>query len=157
MFRIIFGIGLVISAFGAVLFWDGFAGDGTPVFDLPAAQATTYQDPRCGCCGSHVEYMEKAGFIVTQEMTDELSAFKDELGIPADLRSCHTTLAEGYVIEGHIPSEAIAKLLEEKPDIRGIALPAMPSGTPGMDGSKDEVWVIYALEHNGTVSVFMEI
>jgi hypothetical protein len=157
MFRVLIAVSLVVAAFVAVLLWDGLEGEQTAAFELPSVQATALYDAACGCCGLHIEYMEKAGLLVERETTDDLSSVKDELGIPADLRSCHTTMIEGYIVEGHMPSEAISKLLGERPDIQGIALPAMPSGTPGMNGKKNETWVIYALEHDGTTSVFMEI
>jgi hypothetical protein len=157
MFRVLVGLSLIAAAFVSVLLWDGFDNDQTAAFELPAVQATAMYDPNCGCCGEHIDYMEEVGLLVVEDVTDNLGSVKDELGIPADLRSCHTTMIEGYIVEGHMPSEAIARLLEEKPDILGIALPAMPSGSPGMAGSKNETWVIYALERDGTTSVFMEI
>jgi hypothetical protein len=157
MFRVFVGLSLIVAAFVAVLLWDGFDNDQTAAFELPAVQATAMYDVACGCCGSHIEYMEEVGLLVDKETTDDLGSIKDELGIPADMRSCHTTMIEGYIVEGHMPSEAIAKLLEEKPDIHGIAFPGMPSGSPGMAGSKNETWVIYALERDGSTSVFMEL
>lgn len=78
-------------------------------------------------------------------MIDDTSAVKVEYGIPEELWSCHTTLVDGYYIEGHVPIDVVLKLLDELPDIDGIALPGMPSGSPGMDGEKDGPWVIYAV------------
>ena len=76
---------------------------------------------------------------------------------PTNLESCHTTIVEGYVIEGHIPVEVINKLLKEKPDIKGIAMPGMPSGSPGMPGQKRGEWIIHAMHHDGSTTEYMRI
>ena len=85
-----------------------------------------------------------------------LHAIKQKFNIPLEMQSCHTTIMDKYFIEGHVPLEAINKLLKEQPDIDGIALPGMPIGTPGMPGDKDEPYVIYQLI-DGKFSVFMTI
>jgi hypothetical protein len=157
MLRLLIASAMVVLTFGAVLLWEWADGDSPDSVSLPSASATAMYDTNCGCCGDHIEYMEESGLVVDRETTNDISAIKDELGIPPELRSCHTTLLEGYIIEGHMPSSVIAKLLDEQPEIAGIALPAMPSGSPGMPGSKNETWIIYALEHDGSVSVYMEL
>lgn len=126
---------------------------------LSQAEITTFKSATCGCCGIWTRYAEKEGFDVDVEVLsdDSLASKKIELGVPVNLQSCHTSIVEGYVVEGHIPSEAIDKLLSEKPDIKGIALAGMPSGTPGMPGPKKEDWNIYALHHDGSTSIFMVI
>ncbi len=78
-------------------------------------------------------------------MVDDTAAIKEQYGIPEELWSCHTTIVDGYYIEGHVPIDVVLKLLAERPTIDGIALPGMPSGSPGMDGEKDGPWVIYAV------------
>ena len=155
MLRILIAIAAVVAVYGVVAVWNWQDEDGSAAVSLPAANATAMYNAECGCCGDHMDYMEEAGLTVERQTSDNLAAIKDELGIPAELRSCHTTLLDGYIIEGHMPSAVIAVLLEERPDIVGIALPAMPSGSPGMPGDKNEDWVIYALEHDGSVSVYM--
>jgi len=92
-----------------------------------------WKDPNCGCCVDWVSHMEQNGFTVTVHDTGN-AAKRAELGMPENLGSCHTALIEGYVIEGHIPAEDIRKLLDEKPDAIGLAVPGMPLGSPGMDG-----------------------
>ncbi len=89
-------------------------------------------------------------------MTDSVGEIKDDLDIPEDMRSCHTVIVEDYFVEGHVPVEAIWKLLEEQPEIDGIALPGMPSGSPGMSGSKDGPWVIYSISDAG-IEEFMTL
>jgi hypothetical protein len=92
-----------------------------------------------------VDYLRENGVTVETVMVDDTATIKEEYGIPADLWSCHTTIVDGYYIEGHVPIDVVLKLLEERPDIDGIALPGMPAGSPGMSGEKDGPWVIYAV------------
>ncbi len=152
---IVTGISIAVVVAG-VWIWQGDE-SGTPPVELPSVKATALYDPACGCCGEHIAYMETTGLAVETQTTTNMAAVKDELGVPDGFASCHTTIVEGYVVEGHMPSEAIAKLLDERPDIVGISLPGMPAGSPGMSGVKNETWVIYALEHDGSTSVFLEI
>ena len=104
-----------------------------------------YKTPKCGCCSSYAEYLSNIGYRVEviDLSPDGLAKLKQELGIPRYLWSCHTSLINGYVIEGHVPVEAIEKLLEEKPSIRGIAVPGMPPGAPGMPGETSRIMVYY--------------
>jgi len=106
-----------------------FAAEG----DSAKTAVEVWKDPNCGCCVDWVSHMEQNGFAVTVHETGN-AAKRAELGMPENLGSCHTALVEGYVIEGHIPAEDIRKLLEEKPDAIGLAVPGMPLGSPGMDG-----------------------
>jgi hypothetical protein len=92
-----------------------------------------------------VDYLQDNGVTVETVMTEDTSAIKEEYGIPEELWSCHTAIVDGYYIEGHVPIDVVLKLLDERPPIDGIALPGMPSGSPGMDGEKDGPWVIYAV------------
>ena len=119
--------------------------------------ATVYKSPTCGCCGIFAKYIQKEGFSLDIVTTKEMDVIKERYNIPANLESCHTTIIEGYVIEGHIPVEVIDKLLEEKPDIKGIAMPGMPSGSPGMPGQKRGEWVIYAIHHDGSTTEYMRL
>lgn len=121
------------------------------------AQVTIFKDSSCGCCGVYSQYMGKKGYgteVVTAQNMDEV---KEKYKIPYSMRSCHTTVIGDYFVEGHMPAEAIEKLMAEKPDIAGIALPGMPSGAPGMTGSKLNDFVVYAVHKDGTTSEFMRI
>jgi len=95
-----------------------------------------------------VDYLQENGVTVETVMVDDTATIKEEHGIPPDLWSCHTTVVDGYYIEGHVPINVVLKLLEERPAIDGIALPGMPPGSPGMDGEKEGPWVIYAVTGN---------
>ena len=115
-----------------------------------------FKTPSCGCCNGYVLFLEKEKFKVKQTNMASLHTIKQKFNIPLEMQSCHTTTMDKYFIEGHVPLEAINKLLKEKPHIDGIALPGMPIGTPGMPGDKDEPYVIYQLIE-GKFSVFMTI
>lgn len=127
------------------------------VSELPTQEITIFKSMNCGCCGIYAQYMEKEGFIVSTPQVDSVDAVKDEKNIPQNLRSCHTAEIGDYFVEGHIPIEAIQKLLTEKPDIAGIAMPGMPSGSPGMPGQKTGTWIIYGVNSDGTFQEFMRI
>ena len=115
-----------------------------------------FKTPSCGCCYGYVLFLEKEQFEVKQTDMRSLQTIKKKHNIPLEMQSCHTTILGKYFIEGHVPIEAINKLLKEQPEIDGIALPGMPVGTPGMPGEKEEPYVIYQLV-NGKSSVFMRI
>jgi hypothetical protein len=115
-----------------------------------------FKTPSCGCCYGYVLFLEEEKFKVKQTDMRSLHAIKIKHNIPLEMQSCHTTILGKYFIEGHVPIEAINKLLKEQPDIDGIALPGMPIGTPGMPGEKEEPYIIYQLV-DGKSSVFMTI
>jgi hypothetical protein len=94
---------------------------------------TVTKDPSCGCCGAWVEHVRKAGFAVEVIGSAEVNRLKVRLGVPQSLASCHTAEIGGYVIEGHVPADAIKRLLTEKPRAKGLAVPGMPVGSPGME------------------------
>lgn len=114
---------------------------------LQGANITVYKSPTCGCCGNYVAELKRQGANVTVEQisNDALVTKKQELGVRSDLQSCHTALMDGYIIEGHVPIEAVAKLRVERPDIKGIALPGMPAGSPGMSGIKSGLFAVKTL------------
>ncbi len=101
---------------------------------------TLYRDPHCGCCMVWVEIVRKT-YAVDVVETHEMQAIKQKLGVPSDLTSCHTGVIDAYVVEGHVPVADIQRLLKERPDgVKGLAVPGMPLGSPGMevpDGTKD--------------------
>ena len=115
-----------------------------------------FKTPTCGCCYGYVLFLEKEKYKVKQTDMRSLHSIKQKYNIPIEMQSCHTTIMGEYFIEGHVPIEAINKLLKEQPDIDGISLPGMPIGTPGMPGDKDEPYVIYQLT-DGKFSVFITI
>jgi hypothetical protein len=103
---------------------------------------TVHKDPNCGCCGGWVAHLETHGFQVKVIETAELNRVRARLGVPFDLQACHTAQVAGYLIEGHVPAQALERFLREKPDTLGLAVPGMPSGSPGMTGDYEEYDVI---------------
>ncbi|MDP6787865.1 MAG: DUF411 domain-containing protein [Rhodospirillales bacterium] len=142
------GIGLVAAAGVAGLWW-------TPD-DARGARVIVFKSPLCGCCGGYVEHLRANGFRVNVKSMDDVTPVKERLGVPDDLWSCHTSLVGGYVVEGHVPLVAVRRLLAEKPAVKGIALPGMPDGSPGMPGPKSEPFVIQAFGA-GAPKVFMRL
>ena len=122
----------------------------------PALKMTVYKSPTCGCCAKWVEHMKQAGFDMEVNETPNVGLVKVEHHVPADLASCHTALVGGYVIEGHVPADVVEKLLKEKPDIAGLAVPGMPMGAPGMegDGSRKDHYDIIAFRADGSHYVY---
>lgn len=124
--------------------------------DAAKPEITIYKSSSCGCCGLYGNYIKKDFTVKIMDLPD-LTPIKSKYAVPSSLQSCHTSIVEGYFVEGHVPKEAIQKLLAERPDIKGIALPGMPSGSPGMSGSKEGSWTIYAVGNDGRVTEFMKI
>jgi hypothetical protein len=103
---------------------------------------TVHKDPNCGCCGGWIAHLELRGFQTKTVETTTINRVKARLGVPFDLAACHTAEVGGYLIEGHVPASAIERLLSEKPKATGLAVPGMPSGSPGMTGEYEEYDVI---------------
>jgi len=111
-------------------------------------KAMLYRDPDCGCCGGHALYLRQHGYDVTVVPTSDIASIKRKLGVPENLASCHTTVIGQYVVEDHVPVSAIERLLTQRPQIRGISLPGMPTGSPGMPGPKEGIFTIYAFSRD---------
>ena len=118
--------------------------------------ATLYKSQTCSCCLGHASYLKGKGFNVETIVEDNIDSIKEKHNIPYNMQSCHTTEIGDYFVEGHVPIEAVNKLLAEKPDIDGIALPDMPAGSPGMPGIKREEFIVYSLK-DGESSEFLRL
>ena len=119
-------------------------------------EITVYKSESCGCCVNYIPYLENEGFKVNVKIMDNMDEIKKKYNIPKNMESCHTAIIGNYFVEGHVPMKAVNNLLDEKPDINGIALPDMPSGSPGMPGTKAGSWIIYSIKNN-EISEFMRI
>jgi hypothetical protein len=121
-------------------------------------EMTVYRSPSCGCCGVWVDHAKKHGFKIEDIKTEEMEALKQKHNVPAELASCHTTIIDGYVMEGHIPADDIKRFLAQKPDdLIGLAVPAMPIGTPGMEARDiKQPFQVLAFNDKGEVEVFKE-
>jgi hypothetical protein len=128
-----------------------------PAMAVPLPALTLYKTPECGCCDSYADYLRVAGFTVVTKPTTELTEISRKAGVPSELQGCHTAFLDDYVVEGHVPVEAIRNLLAQRPAIKGIVLPGMPEGSPGMSGTKAAPFTIYAIAREGNPSVFTTI
>ncbi len=122
---------------------------------LQGLEVVMYKTPTCACCTAHAEVMEQHGITVHKVHLElhKLMDLRASYGIPASALSCHTTIVEGYAVEGHMPLAAIEKLVRERPQVEAIALPGMPSGSPGMPGLKAQPFEVLKIE-NGKASLF---
>lgn len=118
-----------------------------------APRLLVHRSPACGCCGAWVAHMAQAGFAVDVEMLDDLAPLKARLGVPPTLAACHTATVDGYVIEGHVPAPDVRRLLAERPDATGLAVPGMPVGSPGMEQGTmfDAYQVVLFDRHRSTI------
>ena len=119
-----------------------------------AAQLTVLKSPYCGCCAKWIEHVQQHGFTVKVVETEDMNAVKQRLGVPNRLASCHTTMAGGYFIEGHVPAADIKRLLAQKPKATGIAVPGMPGGSPGMETAAKEPYTTILVRPDGTMAIF---
>lgn len=135
---------------------DGWPWDG----QIPVAAVTQHHDPACGCCSEYVDYLERNGFEVAVETADDvdaLNATKVDLGIPESAWSCHTIEFGDYLVEGHVPLEAVEVLFDIDASVRGISIPGMPLYAPGMGFPGPEPLTVYAFGQTGDVIEFVEI
>lgn len=113
-----------------------------------------YKSPTCGCCNKWISHLEKAGFNVSSKNMRDMKSVKDEIGVQRQFQSCHTAKVGNYFIEGHVPAADIKKLLSEKPDIKGLAVPGMPMGSPGMEGHRADHYDVIAVGTSNDASVY---
>jgi hypothetical protein len=120
-----------------------------------AFEATVYKSPYCGCCSNWSDNLEDNGFTITTEKASDMETIKDNAGVPHQVRSCHTAVIEGYVIEGHVPASDIMRMLKERPDIVGLAVPDMPVGSPGMEqGSRKDSFNVLGILKDGSTFIY---
>ena len=117
---------------------------------------TVYKSPTCGCCTKWVSHLQENGFEVETTDLKDLSLAKSMSGITPEQASCHTAKVGGYVIEGHVPAEDIKRLLVERPDARGLIVPGMPKGSPGMEHPNPDHYQVLLLGNDGSTAVFAE-
>src|SRR5258708_10000417 len=117
-------------------------------FAQPAA-ILVHKDPNCSCCSGWVRHLKDAGFAVTVEETTDLQPVRKRLGVPADLAACHTAEVDGYVLEGHVPAAAVRRLLAKRPPAIGVAVPGMPTGSPGTEGGVSQRYEVVLFGANG--------
>lgn len=145
---------LGLAALGAAAAATGLALRGQASDRSTAAEITVYKSPSCGCCTKWVDHILAAGFEVKVIDVEDLEEVKALNGIPSNLASCHTAIVAGYVIEGHVPAADVQRLLEERPQVAGLAVPGMPMGSPGMEAPHPQPYDVLAYDRNGRVDTF---
>ena len=127
----------------------------SPTLFAAGPQLTLYKDPNCGCCSKWAEHMQRNGFRVVSHDTKDLRTIKRRQRIPETLGSCHTAIVSGYTIEGHVPADAVRRLLKERPaGVIGLAVPGMPLGSPGMESSSPQPYEVRAFDAKGASTLF---
>lgn len=139
----------VLSAFALALMAMAYLSPG-----VHAAEVTVYKSPWCGCCGAWVEHMQAHGHDMKVVEMEDLAAIKKMTGVSEGLQSCHTAVVGGYVIEGHVPADDVARLLAERPKARGLSVPGMPVGSPGMEGPNPESYNVLLFQSDGSTQVY---
>ena len=125
--------------------------------DAHSKGIVVYKNPECGCCNKWIKYLKKHNYYVTEKNTRNIYAEKERLGVPVKLAACHTAIIDGYVVEGHVTNRDIERLLLLRPDIKGIAVPGMPIGTPGMErGNTKEPYNVLSFDKEGKVDIFVK-
>jgi len=125
-----------------------------PMAASAAGEVMVYKDPNCGCCNAWVDHMKANGFQVQVEDTRDVNSIKQANGLTRELASCHTAFVDGYVIEGHVPAADVKRLLAERPQIIGLAVPGMPMGSPGMEGPTKQPYNVVTFSKGGETEVF---
>ena len=116
-----------------------------------------HKSPTCGCCGKWIEHLEANGFTVEAHDSDAMAAIKEAAGVPRSQASCHTGQVDGYFIEGHVPAADVVRLLSEKPAGRGLTVPGMPVGSPGMEmGDRRDSYQVLLVKEDGSTEVFSQ-
>lgn len=119
-----------------------------------APRIEVYKSPACGCCGKWAEHLRQSGFAAVVNDIHDLPGFRTKSGVPKALASCHTALVDGYFVEGHVPAADIWNLLKNRPKAIGLAVPGMPTGSPGMDAPHAEPYDVLLVQADGTTRVF---
>ncbi len=117
---------------------------------------TVYKSPTCGCCAKWVEHMKTNGYTATVIDVEDIEVPMKTYGVPPAAASCHTAIVNGYVVEGHVPADVVGRMLREKPAIKGIAAPGMPTGSPGMEvpGYKADPYNVVSFDKLGKTALY---
>ncbi len=148
------GAGAALAVLTPLAFLQRDANGGTTVAAGDGPLVRMRKNPGCGCCDDWAKHMESNGFRVESREDPGIYDYKQELGIPRELVSCHTAEVEGYVLEGHVPGDLVQRMLREKPAITGLAVGGMPMGSPGMEGPRKDPYDVVAFRKDGTSMVY---
>ena len=119
-------------------------------------EVVVFRSAYCECCEAWESHIAEAGFVVQDHVADDMDGIKEAMGVPVESASCHTARVSGYVVEGHVPAASIQRMLKERPEIKGLAAPGMPMGSPGMeiDGMVADPFSVFSIANNGTMVEF---
>lgn len=149
MNKVLVSAAMLVTALltGALLFFSG-------TMTSEATEITVYKSPLCGCCTKWEKHMEANGFRVKSVNVDDTRPTRTRYGVTPSLASCHTAVIDGYVVEGHVPAADIKRMLKERPRILGLAVPGMPSGSPGMEQGYIDPYEVLTFDKAGNLSVY---
>lgn len=119
-----------------------------------ATHIQVYKTPTCGCCGNWVKHLQQNGFEVSVQDVPDTTPYRKKYGVPEELMSCHTGIVEGYALEGHVPAAEVQRMLRERPKARGLAVPGMPMGSPGMEAARTQPYSVMLIGANGKATVY---
>ncbi|MAB00606.1 MAG: CopG family transcriptional regulator [Stappia sp.] len=129
----------------------------TPALAAGGPAMTVFKSPWCGCCEAWAKIMEDAGFTVTIENREDLDPVKRQAGVPQAMEGCHTAMVDGYFVEGHVPVASVRRMLSERPQIAGIAVPGMPSGSPGMGEDASARYDVLSVDGSGKAAIYESV
>jgi hypothetical protein len=118
------------------------------------AEVTVYKSATCNCCERWISHLRDAGFKVTGKNRHDMVNIKSDFGVKRNLQSCHTAIIDGYIVEGHVPADDIKRMLQERPEVTGLAVPGMPKGSPGMESLYKDPYDVIAFNENGQTEVY---
>lgn len=144
----------LLSFFAMVLGLAVYSFQNLPIAQGKQSEMVVYQSKTCGCCKKWVKHLVDNGFKVKSVLLDDVSEIKTKFGIPQKLFSCHTATINGYLVEGHVPATAIKKTLKDRPKVKGISVPGMPIGSPGMEANYVESYDVISFMNDGTQNIF---
>lgn len=154
--RILFTIG-ALGVFAAAHAAEPTSSESSAQSAEALPQVEVNKSPTCGCCGAWVEHLRRNGFKVATHNVENLGAIKERVGVPYGKGSCHTAEVGGYFVEGHVPAEQIKRLLAERPKAKGLTVPRMPIGSPGMEsGNRVDPYEVLLVHEDGTTSVYAQ-
>ena len=122
----------------------------------PAPKMQVFKTPTCGCCGKWVEHMRAAGFDVSVQDVPGTAEYRRKYGVPDELQSCHTAVVNGYAVEGHVPAADVHRLIRSGAKAKGLAVPGMPMGSPGMEGPRSDAYSVMLFHADGRASVYQK-
>lgn len=144
----------VIALFSISIYIGFSLSNKNAVAETEMKEIMVYKSPTCGCCKKWVKHLENEGFNVTTKNMSNMDPIKNEIGVKRQFQSCHTAKIGKYFIEGHVPAKDIKKLLKDKPNIKGLAAPGMPMGSPGIEGPRKDKYDVVAVDKNDNATVY---